>query len=127
MSNLNESEKLAFAEWMLGTLRANADTIARAKEGVSFDVEGNINLLAGRNASAMEAEGTLARLEAEKRMQTAIKNEAVSNFYNSASELADAIVGHIGKSHKLSKIIRNKRDSMNRETNGVEPGTPQAE
>ena len=41
-----------------------------------------------------------------------IANDALKDYYNAASELADAIVGQVGKDHKLSKLIRNKRDSM---------------
>lgn len=124
MASLNESEKKSFAEWMLSILNANKETISSAKPGVKFDAGGYASLIEAKNKAIHKADGMLGKLEADKREQTKNKNIILDDLYNAASDLADAIVGHIGKKHKLSVIIRNKRDSMNRESSAPEAAAP---
>ncbi len=109
---LTEAEKLAFGEWMDTTLNANKETIVQAKPDIPFAVEGYTKTLAEKHGKIKEAEGELTRLKQEKQRQTEIANEALKDYYNAASELADALVGHLGKDHTLSKLIRDKRSSM---------------
>ncbi|ODS40994.1 MAG: hypothetical protein A7315_02290 [Candidatus Altiarchaeales archaeon WOR_SM1_79] len=109
---LTEAEKLAFGEWMDTTLDANKETILNAKPDIPFGVDGYKTLLAEKHAKVKGAEGELARLEQEKQRQTAIANDSLKDYYKTASELADALVAHLGKDHKLSNLIRDKRGSM---------------
>jgi len=109
---LTEAEKLAFGEWMETTLTANTETITQAKPDIPFAVEGYTKTLAEKHGKLKEAEGQLARLKQEKHKQTEIANDTLKDYYNAASELADALVGHLGKDHTLSKLIRDKRSSM---------------
>ena len=122
---LTEADKLAFGEWMEAALTANKETIINAKPDIPFAVDGYVNMLTEKHGKVKEAEGELARLRQEKVEQTKIANEMLKNYYKASSELADALVGHLGKDHELSKLIRNKRDSMALEAaRGKEPETP---
>ncbi|ODS40378.1 MAG: hypothetical protein A7315_08740 [Candidatus Altiarchaeales archaeon WOR_SM1_79] len=109
---LTEAEKLAFGEWMETTLTANKETIAQVKPDIPFAVDGYAATLAEKHGKVKGAEGELARMEQEKQRQTAIANDALKDYYKTASELADALVAHLGKDHKLSNLIRDKRSSM---------------
>ena len=57
---------------------------------------------------------------------TEVANEKLHALYKESSNTADTVVGHLGKDHKLSKIIRNKRDSYHQHpgSGGDDPGTP---
>ena len=109
---LTEAEKLAFGEWMETTLTANTETIVQAKPDIPFAVEGYTKTLAEKHGKVKEAEGELTRLKQEKHRQTEIANDALKDYYKVVSELADALVAHLGNDHKLSKLIRDKRSSM---------------
>ena len=39
-------------------------------------------------------------------------NDAMNDKYKASSNAADAVVGHVGKTHPLAILIRDKRDSM---------------
>ena len=75
-------------------------------------MDGYVKIIEAKEADYDGEEGKLAKLESEKREQTKVANEKLSALYKESSNTADTVVGHLGKDHKLSKIIRNKRDSM---------------
>jgi hypothetical protein len=123
---LTEALKAAFAVWMKGILHDNKNTIESAKPGISFDTDGLKNGIGSRQAQYEAEEGKLTALEEQKRRQTDTANAALDDLYRFASDTADSVVGHLGKQHELSKLIRNKRDSFDHASpnKGGTPPTP---
>ena len=112
MTTLTEAQKIAFADWILALLKANKKTIKEARPDILFPTEQYIKSLEESHDEVEEAEGKLTRLQQEKLKQTKIANDKMKKHYKRGSEGADAVVAHLGKDDKLSKLIRNKRDSM---------------
>ena len=111
---LTEAQKLAFSKWMKEQLKNpdNQKQIKEAKPGVSYDTEGNLKSLDGKETAYEGAEGKVTALDAQKQQAVKEANEKLEEFYKISSELVESLVGHLGKDHKPSKLLRNKRDSM---------------
>src|SRR5688572_11498489 len=114
MGALTEAQKDAFSDWMLELLLnpQNQADITAAKPGVTFDTIGTISHLQGQETAYAGKEGIVTSLDQQKQTAVGVANTYLNNWYKGSSEAADALVGHLGKNHKLSKIIRNKRDSF---------------
>ncbi|MBI4931026.1 MAG: hypothetical protein HY841_09710 [Bacteroidetes bacterium] len=123
---LTEAQKLAFSEWMKDEMKDPGiqKQIKEAKPGVTFDIDGNIKILEEKAKTYEGAEGKITDLEALKQKAVLEANEKLEGYYKISSELVESLVGHLGKDHKLSKILRNKRDSMSLEA-GRGPEKPQ--
>jgi len=117
MGALTEAQKDAFNDWMLDLLQNpdNQAEIIAAKPGVTFDTAGTITHLQGKETAYDGKEGIVTALESQKQTAVKVANTFLDDWYKSSSAAADAVVGHCGKDHKLSKLIRNKRDSMSHE------------
>lgn len=126
MAYLTEADKLAFVHFMEGILDEQADTIANeGKEGVTFDTDGYKLLISGKHTTLDEEEAKEKALEEQKAKQTAVANEALDDAYKTASNTADAIVGHMGNDHTLSELIRKERPGMHQDPgNGNGGGDP---
>ena len=111
---LTEAQKDAFNDWMLDLLKdpANKATITAAKPGVAFDTPGLVTLLTGKDTAYAGKEGVIVNLKAQLKTANDAANTALNDWYKASSDAADAVVGHCGKDHPLSKLIRDKRDSM---------------
>jgi len=109
-----EAQKNAFSDWMLDLLKdpQNKTTIETAKPGVTFDTAGNVTLLTGKLTAQTGKEGKIVSLQEQLKTANADANTAMNDRYKSSSDAADAVVGHVGKTHPLATLIRNKRDSM---------------
>ena len=123
---LTEAQKLAFSEWMKDQMNDPGiqKQIKEAKPGVLFDIEGSLKNLLEKEKSYEGAEGKITDLEALKQIAVREANQKLEELYKTASELVESLVGHLTKEHKLSKILRNKRDSMSLEA-GRGPETRQ--
>lgn len=126
MAYLTEADKLAFVHFMEGILDEQADTIAdEGKAGVTFDTDGYKLLISGKHTTLDEEEAKEKALEEQKVKQTAKANAALDDAYKTASNTADAIVGHMGNDHTLSQLIRKERPGMHQEPgNGNGGGDP---
>ena len=114
MSGLTEATKNAFSDWMLDVLKdpANKAAIDAAKPGVTFDTAGTVTLLTSKQTAYMGKEGKIVALKDQLKVANDDANHALNDKYKESSNAADAVVGHCGKDHPLSKLIRNKRDSF---------------
>lgn len=112
---MTEAQKAAFAKWMREVLTENKDEIQNAKPGVTFDVDGYAKMLDGKSSAYDGAEGKIVKLDNEKKQAVKEANDKLNDWYKAGSEVADTVVGQVGKDSKLGKIIRNKRDSMSNE------------
>src|SRR3972149_8513558 len=123
---LTEAQKIAFSEWMKDQMNDPGiqKQIKEAKPGVTFDIDGNLKNLLEKEKTYEGAEGKITDLEALKQKAVLEANQKLEELYKTSSELVESLVGHLGKDHKLSKILRNKRDSMSLEA-GRGPSTPQ--
>ena len=123
---LTEAQKIAFSEWMKDQMNDPGiqKQIKEAKPGVTFDIDGNLKNLLEKEKTYEGAEGKITDLEALKQKAVLEANQKLEELYKTSSELVKSLVGHLGKDHKLSKILRNKRDSMSLEA-GRGPSTPQ--
>ena len=79
---------------------------------IPFAVEEHIQMPGTKHTEFKSAEGKLSHFKQKKAEQIRIANDKLKNYYNTAGELADVMVGRLGKDNDLSNIIRNKRDSM---------------
>lgn len=124
MAGLTEAQKNAFNDWMLDLLKDpnNKAAIAAAKPGVTFDTAGIITLLEAKETVYDGKEGII--VDIKQKLVTANKNanDSMNDWYKESSNTADGVVGHCGKDHPLSKLIRNKRDSFDRDS--PTPPTP---
>jgi len=109
-----EAQKNAFSDWMLDLLKnpENRLAIEAAKPGVTFDTAGNVTLLTGKLTAQEGKEGKIVSLQGQLKTANADANTAMNDRYTASSSSAEAVVGHCGKDHPLSHLIRNKRDSM---------------
>ncbi|HLG36153.1 MAG TPA: hypothetical protein VI757_14845 [Bacteroidia bacterium] len=119
-----EAQKNAFSDWMLELLKDadNAAAIAAANPTVTFDTPGTVALLTAKDAAYQGKEGAIVALEQSLRTANAAANDAMNDKYKASSNAADAVVGHVGKTHPLAILIRDKRDSMDNES--PTPPTP---
>ena len=125
MAYLTEADKLAFVHFMEGILDEQADTIANEGKEVAFDTDGYKLLLSGKHTTLDEEEAKEKALEEKKKKQTAKANDALDDAYNTASNTADAIVGHMGNEHTLSELIRKERPGLHQDPgNGNGGGDP---
>jgi hypothetical protein len=111
---LTEAQKDAFNDWMLDLLKdpANKAAILAAKPGVTFDTPGFTTLLTAKDTAYAGKEGVVVALKAQLATANSVANNALNDWYKESSNVADAVVGHCGKDHPLSKLIRDKRDSF---------------
>ena len=121
---LTEAQKDAFNDWMLDLLKdpANKAAILAAKPGVTFDTPGYTTLLTAKDTAYAGKEGIVVGIKAQLVTANKNANDTLNDWYKESSNVADAVVGHCGKDHPLSKLIRNKRDSMDNES--PTPPTP---
>lgn len=111
---LTEAQKDAFNDWILELLN-NADNkaaIIAAKPGVTFDTAGSITFLGTKETAYNGLEGIVTAKKNELKTANDNANTGLNNWYKASSDVADAVVGHVGKSHPLAILIRNKRDSF---------------
>lgn len=120
---LTEAQREAFNHWMLELLKnpANKLAIDAAKPGVTFDSAGNVTLLEGKETAYQGKEGVIVSLEQQLKTANKDANDSLNDWYKASSNAADAVVGHVGKTHPLASLIRNKRDSFD---NDPTPPTP---
>jgi len=111
---LTEAQKDAFCDWMLELLNdaGNQATIIAAKPGVNYDTAGTITHLQGKETAYAGLEGKVTDAQAALATANANANAGLEAWYVASSAAADAIVGHVGKSHPLAIQIRDKRDSF---------------
>ena len=111
---LTEAQKNAFSDWMLDLLKNpdNKAAIDAAKPGVTFDTAGTVTLLTAKDTAYQGKEGVVANLKQSLVTANADANTAMNDKYKTSSNAADSVVGHCGKDHALSKLIRDKRDSF---------------
>ncbi len=125
---LTEAQKVAFSEWMEDILKENREDIEQAalnNKGVAFDTTGYITSLVAKETDYAGEEGKVTKLQAALQAQNKVANEKLDEYYKFASDAVEAVIGAIGKEHKLSGLLRNKRDSMaNEAARGPEPSTP---
>jgi len=114
MAGLTEAQKNAFSDWMLDLLKDadNKAAIVAANPDVNFDTAGTVTLLETKDTAYQGKEGAIVSLEQQLKTANADANTAMNDKYKASSNAADAVVGHCGKDHPLSKLIRNKRDSF---------------
>lgn len=126
MAYLTEADKLAFVHFMEGILEEQANTIANeGKEGVTFDTDGYKTLLDGKHTTLDEEEAQEKDAEEAVRNQVKVANAALDDAYKTASNTADAIVGHMGNDHTLSELIRKERGTFHQDPgNGNGGGDP---
>lgn len=112
--SLTEAQKDAFNDWMLEVLNnpANQAAITAAKPGVNFDTAGNVTFLQGKETAYDGLEGIVTSKKAELKTAHENANKGLEDWYKASSDVADAIVGHVGKTHPLAIQIRDKRDSF---------------
>jgi len=112
--SLSEPQKDAFSDWVLDLLKdaTTKATILAAKPGVTFDTPGIVTLLESKETAYDGKEGIVTGIKAQLVTANKNANDALNDWYKESSNVADAIVGHCGKDHPLSKEIRNKRDSF---------------
>jgi len=110
---------------MLKENQADIEKAALDKKGVAFDTTGYINSLVAKETDYAGEEGEVTKLQAALRKQNKIANEKLDVYYKFASDVVEAVIGAIGKEHKLSGLLRNKRDSMaNEAARGPHSPTP---
>ena len=121
---LTEAQKDAFNDWMLDLLKdpANKAAILAAKPGVAFDTTGIVTLLTAKDTAYAGKEGIVVGIKAQLVTANKNANDTLNDWYKESSNVADAVVGHCGKDHPLSKAIRNKRDSFSHAS--PTPATP---
>lgn len=114
MASLTEAQQLAFSYWMKDLLTENKTDIEEAatKKGITFDTDGYLKQFSEKETSYKGEEGKETKLTQQLRTQTKSTNATLGDWYKSASAAVEAVIGAIGKEHKLSVIMRNKRDSM---------------
>ena len=122
--SLTEATKNAFSDWMLDLLKDHANKIAidAAKPGVTFDTAGTVTLLTAKETAYIGKEVKIVAATDALRVANSDANTALEDKYKASSNAADAVVGHVGKSHPLAILIRNKRDSFDHAS--PKPPTP---
>jgi len=112
--SLTEAQKDAFSDWMLELLNdaGNQATIIAAKPGVTYDTAGTITHLQGKETAYAGLEGKVTDAQSDLAIANTNANAGLDAWYAASSAAADAVVGHVGKSHPLAVLIRNKRDSF---------------
>jgi hypothetical protein len=116
---LTEAGKAAFAKWVIDTLN-DAQTQAEiqaqeTKKGIPYGVTNHINLLQNKQQTHSAEEGKITALKNALQKQNQIANKALEDYYKTASDEIESLVGFFGKDHKFSHILRQKRDSMSLE------------
>ena len=92
---------------------------------MDFDTTGYITSLVAKETDYAGEEGKVTKLQAALQEQNKVANDKLEAYYKFASDAVEAVIGAIGKEHKLSGLLRNKRDSMaNEAARGPEPSTP---
>jgi len=121
---LTEAQKNAFSDWMLDLLKDPQNKIAidAAKPGVTFDTPGTVTLLEAKDTAYQGTEGIVVDFKAKLVTANKNANDAMNDKYKASSNAADSVVGHCGKDHPLSHLIRDKRDSMDHDS--PPPPTP---
>jgi len=115
MATLTEAQQLAFSLWMKDMLKENKTEIeetALRKKGIKFDTDGYLKSLTDKEAVYQGDEGKIVKTKSLLQEQNKTANIHLGEFYKVSSDAVEAVVGAIGKDEKLSKILRNKRDSM---------------
>lgn len=110
--SLTYAGKLAFSKQLESIIKENIEELKKTK----VDVEGRINELLSRINVALTEDGKQETLETDLKAQRQKTVEATDSAYSYASSTVDLLVSALGKSHELSKRIRQLRDQIALET-----------
>ncbi|MEW6555819.1 MAG: hypothetical protein AB1349_00515 [Elusimicrobiota bacterium] len=108
MGKLTESGEREFTRRVISILKETKDEF----KGTDLNIDRRVKELETLAADADKAEAAQIKAQATARQATKVSIEKRKAAYNKASATIDAISGALGKTHALTKRLKNLRDEM---------------